>query len=735
MVDSRQLQVLLDIRAKNESAGVVKKMEADLAAVGKTATTVSSRLASISRDAKLDRIGEQFGKMAIKIKDTDKAAAALEKRLKSIGATDKEVQRATDAFASTANAPQGRQRIAAGVGAAALNIRNQAAIQTPLGISTDAIAKIVALFANLPPVALPVIGVLAALGAGFVALEVSLQGVGKALTDAVNVNKTYYELIGDNVSVEDAKKRLEELKTSLKAQQEELANINRANAEGFSAAAKEYTKGGATILTAIGTLSSADDKLAERHTELTNSTKAAETEIEGITRALDNNVLVSAEYQKALEAERKIKADAAIGGAADVYNRELKKQQDSLLTSAQLFSKVTTAIQEQNAAQAALSELRARKAGGATGEEIDKEILRLELQVAQAGKNIGDYYALIANKRPIEDAIQNEKDLAAARLEVDKINDSVNKAVADKTADLIAIQEKYKLSLDELKTAFDRAGLEAEIERQQKIADLGTDLREKETEEATKFNDDRVKIESDYQKRVKEIQREFTRSSAQAIQDRDAVALDAAERKRTEELEEAVTTRDEQLKEREIQYKAELRGLRNNHAQRINEINLSFQREAEQRMRKYNYDLQALAAQNQRDIALRQSAFSAQLAELRKNLLANNAEWAAAGRAIVNYAKSVKDSINNILGGGNSGVANGAITPSPTNPIDLGGIFGGGGSRSFSSSGGTGLRAPQAAGAMGAGVSVVLQGIGMSKSQVKREIDTQIDKIWIEAGF
>lgn len=726
MVDARQLQVLLDIRAKNEAAGVFKKMDADLKAVGKSADTVSSRLAVINREAKIDRIGEQFGKMAVKIKDTEKAAAALEKRLKAVGATEDEIKRATNSFANTANAPQGRARLSAGLGQAAIAIRNQSAIQIPgTGISTDAVAKMVALIANLPPLALPVIGVITALGAGFVALESTLQGAKKALTDAVNVNKTYYELIGNGVSVEDAKKRLEELKTTLASQEAELANINRANAQGFADAQKQYTKGGATLLFALGQLSTADDAMSERYNELTTSTNSARTEIEGITRALDSNVLKSAEYQKALEAEAKLKSDAALAGANDTYNRELKLQQDALLSSSQLFSKVTAAIQEQNAAQSALNQLQADKARGVGGVDIDKQITAFQLQIARAGSDITRYYDLIAQRKPIEDAIQNEKDLAAARLQVDKINDDVNKAVKDKTEDLIKIQQKYADSLAELKQSFDRAGLEAEIERQQKIADLATDLRDKEAEETTKHNEERLKIESDYQKRVQEIQREFTRSSAQAIQDRDAVALDAAERKRTEELEEAKTTRDEQLKERETQYKAELRGLQNNHARRIAEINLAFQREAEQRARKYAYDQQALYDNQRRDIALRQSAFAAQLAELRKHLVANNAEWAAAGNAIVSYARSLKDSINNILGGGNSGVVSGAVTTTPGKPPDLGGIFGFGAS-SASNGGSTGMRAPQVAGGVMGGVNVAVNGVGMSKFQVIREVTKQL---------
>jgi hypothetical protein len=737
MVDARQLQYILDITAKNRGASeVVKNLNNDLKATGKTADTVSQSLARISRDAKIERIGEQFGKMAVKIRDTDKAAAALEKTLKRIGATDPEIERATGAFARAGGLGDQPQRLSNTLRTLGREGRALPALNIPGagGLSTDAVSKVVSTLGSLPPVALPVIGVLVALGAGFVALEVSMAGAKKALTDAVNANKAYYELIADGTSTEDAKKRLEELKTTQKAQQDELATITTATSQAFKDAVATFGDAGARLLFGLGNVSTADDALAARQDELTKSIAANTTETEGITRALNNGTLASNDYRKALEEEAKIKSDAALAGANDTYQRQLKLQQEGLMSSSQIMSKITESIQQQNAAQAALNQLQADKARGVGGVDIDKQITEFQLQLGRTGADINRLYQTFADRKAIEDTIQSEKDLAAARKEVDKINDDVNKAAEKFKEELAALDDKLLQAQADLKSAFDNANFEAEIDRQQKLADLATDANDKQVETQEKYNEEKIKIEEDYQNRVKQIEKEFNRSSTEAIQDRDAVALDAAERKRKDELEDAATDRDQKSAEREREYRLELRQLQDNNARRAAEINLDFQRQAEQRARKYAYDQLQLQISNQRELDARRAAYERQLTELRKNLQMNSDLWSSMGQAIIGYVKNVKDSINNILGGGTSAVGNGAVS----NVSDLFSFASGG---TITKSGLVNVHAGEVIlnrkqqKQMGGGFSFAPVINGTSKFEIKRLVNIELDNALNEAGF
>jgi hypothetical protein len=733
MVDARQLDIILKIAADrqsaNQAAQVVDKMDDDLASVGKTADIASQKLANISRNARLDKIGETFGNMARKIKDTDKAAAELQKRLEQIGATQPEIERATDAFSRTASADSGAH-LSEGLSRAGAKARFLLPAINVGGVSSEAISKVVQVLGALPPVALPVIGVVAALGAGFVALESSLSGVKKQLGDAINANKTYYQLLADGTTTDEAKKRLKDLQREQTAAQQELASITTAQSQAFKDAAKTYGDAGARLLFGLGNVSTADDELAKRQDELTKSIASNSTEQEGLNRALQDGSLASADYKKHLEEETKIKSDAALAGANDEYNKQLKLQQEGLMSSSQLMGKITDAEQQQFAAQAALNKLQADKARGIGGEDVDKQIRDFQLQLGRTGADITRLYGEFADRKGIEDAIQHEKDLAAARKEVDKVNNDVNKAREKEAADLTAIADKYRESANNLKKSFDSANLEAEIDRQQKIADLQKDTRDKEAEAQTKFNDEKVKIEEDYRKRVKEIERDFTRSSAQAIQDRDAVALDAAKTKRKDELDDAKEQRQSSLNERQKEYNAEMRQLRKSNDDKIAQINLNYQREYEQRQRKYNSDLQALYDNSARDRAARVSAYEKQLADLRTNLQQNTDLWAAAGQTIVNYVKNVKDSINNLIGGGVSAVGNAVVSPSSTAPIIS---FAGGGTLTRDGwvqghAGEVILNRKQQQGL--GGVNLSINGMGLTRKSLEREVINKLSEYW-----
>lgn len=743
MVDNREIDInvkmITDKASATQSSATINKFKSDLDSAGKTTDLVSKKLADLSRNARVDALGTQYGKLARQIGDTDKATALLVKRLKEVGASSGEIDQATSAFARA-------QQTAQGGGAAGgrsnltkfgSNLKALPSVQIPGlgGVGTDAIGKITMLLGALPPIALGLAGAIAVAG---VALALVLDRANKlkeAAQAELNSRKEVIEFI-QTATKEEIKAKIDEAKQKAeinKAVFNDAASQLEQNRRALESSSGTLAKNIADSFSFAGTAGPTLQALKDNFNAAQKEMDASTTSLDLLNQAYEANFAPSTEYIERLKEETKIKTDAALAGANDEYNKQLKLQQEGLMSSSQLMGKITDATQTQFAAQAALNKLQKDYVGG--NKEIDTQILNYQLQIARTGADITRLYDSFGQRKEVEDAIQSEKDLAAARKEVDKINNDVNKATEKYNEDILAMADKFRESMENLKQSFDNAAAEAEIDRANKIADLATENNDKQIEAQYKYNDEKVKIEEDYQKRVRDIEKEFTRSSAQAIQDRDAVALDAAETKRKDELDEAKTNHNESLNEREKEYRAELRQLQQSNAQKIAEINRDFQRQAEQRARKYAFDQQQLYDASVKDRELRMSAYNKQLADLRTTLQQNNDLWAAAGQIIVNYAKSVKDSINNILGGGHSGVGN-AINPDKSKPLIS---FASGGTITKSGlvnvhAGEVILNRKQQRG-MGGGINVEVNGVGLNRNGVIREITRQLEAEFDAAGF
>ena len=81
------LKVDADRQAVQKSKETIGKFYSDLDDIARQSklanlpNDINRQINEISRNARLDKIGETFGNMARKIKDTDKAAEMLQKRL------------------------------------------------------------------------------------------------------------------------------------------------------------------------------------------------------------------------------------------------------------------------------------------------------------------------------------------------------------------------------------------------------------------------------------------------------------------------------------------------------------------------------------------------------------------------------------------------------------------------------------------------------------------------------
>lgn len=568
------------------------------------------------------------------------------------------------------------------------------------------------------------------IGAATLALSLLQAQAQKAKDAAAAELSARSEVIGfiQTATQAEIKSKIDELKQK-QAINAAIANDANSVRDQLESQTNAIGKFNAAIGTGAGELTAAREA-ADKANKALNDNSTALTLLQ---QAADAGFASERDYAEAIKKTNDERAKADILGAADEYNRQLKLQQDQLLNSSQLFSKVTSAIQEQNAAQSALNQLQKGYLGG--NADKDKQILAYQLQIGRAGADITRYYDLIAQRKPIEDAIQNQKDLAAAQAsaqkDIEKVNADSQADLAKKNEDIAALNNKLADSLDNLKSSYAQANLDAANENLQKQADLIAKNNQDKEDAETSLNDDLLKIKDDYGKRVKEIEREYSRTSADAIQDRDAVALDAAERKRSDDLNGAKTQKSDDERLRRAQYDQQLRDLRTNLIRQQTELQAAFIRDGQQRAQKYQQDQQALIQANQRDTAARNAEYNKQLTELSKYLTARSQTEQGYFGAILAYAKSVKDSITNMLGGGVSSVVNGIVSGGGTAPIIS---FAGGGTLTKDGwvkghKGEVILNRRQQAG-VGAGFTFAPQINGSNRAQVTKEVMRQFNEFY-----
>src|SRR5689334_9139890 len=108
MADDNVLEQLLRLKldkaaaeAAKQDLRVLKNGFVDLAATAEkgsnAATTLTKKLSEINRASQVDKLGKEFGTLATKIGDTDKAAQLLAGRLADIGASSDEINKAASA--------------------------------------------------------------------------------------------------------------------------------------------------------------------------------------------------------------------------------------------------------------------------------------------------------------------------------------------------------------------------------------------------------------------------------------------------------------------------------------------------------------------------------------------------------------------------------------------------------------------------------------------------------------
>lgn len=727
-------EVLLRIRADKAAAEeirtTIRDLKGDLGSLSQVGAQFDARIAEIGRSNQIQALGQSFGELGRKMQDDIGAAELLKKRLQEIGATQSEINQAAGAFAAGGVAGGGEGGAAGGGGfnLSRLGSKIRSLPSTPIpgtGLATDAIGNLLRVFGALPPAILPVVVLLGGVVAAFALLNKSLEGSKKALDQAIASTKAYYDAIGNSTTTDEAKKRIEDLNREIIAKQAEIDNSTRATSDAFKAAQQTYGDAIARVMFAVGGLTVNTD-------EAKKQLEALQAEQQGLTRAQEDGSLAAAdlaEKEKEIQAIRDKMADQQIARETQMAGLLRNGTED------QVQSRID-ALQDENAAIVRVIDANFKKS---ESERLSAdEIKKLTDKLNENNASLQDLQTNVINVvRARDKEVQSAKDQAAAMKDLDKVQSEIDADITKKQEDLVKIHDKYAESLDKLKDNLKEASIEAEIKKNQKLADLLTDLNAKQEQDQENANEKSLKIEEAYQKKRQEIEAEYTRTSTQAIQDRNAVALDAAERKRKDDLTQVEKAKDEQVRELAQNNAALARQRIADYNRRVAEANLAFQREAEQRQRKYQNDVNQLVQAEQQEIAQRKAAFAAQLRDLTAHLSQMMQTQKGYFGSVLNYVIGVRDRINQILG------ISGAAPAGTANPL-----YGNGGKIAPTADFDGGASVPRSSGtqdiilsrssnvrggAMG-GIAVNVSGIGLNKAGVKNIVNKQLDQLLTAAG-
>jgi hypothetical protein len=750
------IRVLADVSAARKSAADIRAVKGELQSLGDTGSQVNKKLADIGRLNSLDALGTKLGAAAAKTGEFDKKVEELIARLRTLGATSSEIDRATDAF-STASSGGGGGRTN-GLTAIGTKIRSLPSTQIPGagGLATDAIGNILRVLGALPPVALPVIAGLGAIAGALALMNKSLEEGRTALKAALEASNAYYKSVQELTSAQ-AKAQIVELEkanAALKAANEEqaraaIAGVNETtnNFSGLLSVLDTLNVGigqgaRALLLQQDGTLQVTDSIKVN-----TDEMKKNQIEIDRLSAGLTENAFAAndaAEAEKALAAIRDQLADEAIA--------RYKRDQDLLRNAtAEAVQKLIDGLTDENAAiQTILDEVErgARNISPEKLKEYNDLLAKNSIDIQDLTNNIlGVAAARDAEKQAI-------KDQEAAMKDLQKVADDIANAEAKRQSDIEAINDRTAESMRKLKESLAEANKEAEIRARQEADKVGRlradedlknqlDLQYKLSKVDEDISEAAIKAEIDRQEAIERVRAEFGRSSARAIQDRDAVALAAAEDKRNQDLAAAQKDYDKEIKQSEevaekkrkdiladYEHQRKIEALQR--AAQDRERRIAEQNDSAARRRKFEADMIQLRNAQIADINARNAAYVKTISDLQKHLTDYKTAHTTMGAEVLKFYQKLKSDLTSILGGSGGSTGGGAslVPPGPiTGPGGFGPTPNSVGSDVFG-----GFGAFRGAQANGLNIPINVAG-GMSRAQVVQTVVGELNATLKAAGY
>lgn len=239
--------------------------------------------------------------------------------------------------------------------------------------------------------------------------------------------------------------------------------------------------------------------------------------------------------------------------------------------------------------------------------EVEREHLKLQLDETEATReSIGLHDADIRNLKAFNDAT---KEVSKGLADVTKAQQDLDKAENDHLNQLDKLiksrSDTETKALNDQQYDLSEAARKAGLDRQKAQAKADDDLLDKQKD----FNDKRAKIERDYQ-----------RSADQAIQDRDAVALDAARTKRDDDLKDLNTSFKDQKAAIKKALDAQNKTIDDSLAEQQRTINHRYDEQIRAAEKAYADGLAIEAAKYNAEISLRQQALNVAIQQYQRFL-------------------------------------------------------------------------------------------------------------------
>jgi hypothetical protein len=339
------------------------------------------------------------------------------------------------------------------------------------------------------------------------------------------------------------------------------------------------------------------------------------------------------------------------------------------------------------------------------------------------------------------------------------------RALADNAEQVAKATQSLNTDLAKLASTRDSRLTELASKLEDGLAEIGTEFfdqqakqRAGDLEELAKFNQeeqDRVKA---HRQTLEQIQRQFDRAQGSAIQDRNAVALQSA----IDSRDDSVDTETEKFNAESEKRRRDIEDLKKTQSQERQELFSSYQKKYNALIEQNRREVQATQIKYQQDVATRQAAFAQQQSQLQTALNQELNIRTNAFSTMLNQASTFAGKLIQIANGLNttgaqqqqrqiitpttvyqpnytpSRAVGGYTSPNMLTRINEQGTESGVNDRgdfAIFSRPTTVFTAKQTAGMGGLNIPISISGMGMTQTQIRREVDQRLSKTLSEAGI
>lgn len=622
------LRLTADEPAAHKAARTVNKVEDAYTGVGKallatnkqalTSTQAIEKLnqsfAQIGRQRAIENIANQFKGLPPQLTNTRSQLKQIADELALIGASDDEIRRVAGSLSDMGKGGRAggavgtRGQVFGDAESAVRSLGVSGTIPDLLG-SAEGLVRLKESITNLPQAAKAAIEAIGAGNVGMIGGIAAATLAIKLLADEANRVKEgargqidaqleYFRLVstGTTESLTKEKEAATERVKAAQAAADHAKLINDqlnkdidANLDPVSAAILRFNT---AIGTGGGELKATQEALDEANKEL----EKAQAEEGLYVRALQNGNVAK---NDAAEAEAKLAAarQQLTDQLADVQISTLLKA--SSLSSEAANKRLEDIRSEIQATQDFIN-------SGTLSTEKTKELQDRITKLGQEMVTLNiEILPLIQAREAEAAAIEyQKKQIEETAAAVKKFNEDIANIEQKNLEARQAASERYYDRTVAIAEAAAQAAENALRQLEQRRSDLARDLARAEIDAETERQRDELDAQIDFQREeakaardhaseLRRIRREANRDESQAIQDRDAVALDAAQTRKQDEIHDAVEGYLQAARERRIAF-----------AQEAADRRVALARDRQDRLLKYQRDLQDAQAAYQADLAL-----------------------------------------------------------------------------------------------------------------------------------